>query len=48
MQQIMKKPSILYQSYIDLSEVEDTILGPDLSKGSDFSATDCYKAKSLL
>lgn len=43
-----KNPSVLYQSYRDLSEVEDTILSPDLSKGSDFSATDCCKAKSLL
>lgn len=43
-----KNPSVLYKTYRDLSEVGDTILIPNLSKGSDFSATDGYKAKSLL
>lgn len=35
-----KKPSVLYQRCRDFSEVEDTVLSPDLSKGSDFSDTD--------
>lgn len=41
-------PSVLYQRYRDFSEVEDTVLSPDLSKGSDFSDSDGCKAKSLL
>lgn len=37
-----------FTCYRDLTEVEDTILSHDLSKGSDFSATDGCKAKSPL
>lgn len=43
-----RKLSSSYQSYGDLSEVEDTILSADLTEGNDFSAIDFCKAKSLL
>lgn len=43
-----RKLSSSYQSYRDLTEVEDTALSPDLTEGNDFSAIDFCKAKRLL